>query len=392
MKIEDIKLNLSSSDLFMNSFTRSILVILFTLLLNTCFAQGSFNQDLPLRNSIAVNFQKSIAYLPTKGKMEGVVFGGELIYKVSTVDNPTDWVRKLNVKSINFIFNYKDLNNLEVAKVEHTFGRSYSVLAGLNVSLYRLNKVDFNLLPAIGLGYTTKTNLNSQNPLIGSHLNFYLKLGLEVETDISEMMTAFASVDLSHFSNGALKLPNLGTNISNVGIGISRKLNQSRSTKRDTLGYEAPLFKKHHLELGINFGKRGVDGGGNKGLYKNGVYLGYQYSINSVVDLGLGTDAVYYHTVYDIINHKTTNQSFATSYDHWRVGIAFGPAVNLGRIDLSTKFGYYLHYNNPQKQKSYWTFAVKYGFTSWLAAETKLYIHNAEADYLGLGLSFFPFR
>lgn len=208
----------------MNSFPRGILVILFVFLSNRGFTQDLSSQNLPLKNSVAINFQKSIAYLPTKGKMEGVVFGGELIYQLSTVNKPIEWAKKLNVKSIDFIFNYKDLNNLSVSKVEHTFGESYSALAGLSVNLYRLKAFDFNFLPAIGFGYTNKTNLTSQNPLAGSHLNFYLKVGLEVESDINEMMTAFASVDLSYFSNGALKLPNLGTNISNVGIGISKKL------------------------------------------------------------------------------------------------------------------------------------------------------------------------
>lgn len=164
------------------------------------------------------------------------------------------------------------------------------------------------------------------------------------------------------------------------------------SKKRDTLEYKEPLFRKHHLELGVNVGKRGVDGAGDKGLYKSGAYLGYRYNINSVVDLGLGTDAVYYYKVYNVTDHQTTNQSFASSFDHWRVGLAFGPAINLGKLNFSTKYGYYLYYNNPQHQKTYWTFGIKYRLKNWLAAETKLYIHNVEADYLGFGFAFSPFR
>jgi hypothetical protein len=75
----------------------------------------------------------------------------------------------------------------------------------------------------IGLGYTTKIwdlQTNYQAPVLGSHLNAVLSIGFEQQVFSSKSLQYKLGVRVTHFSNGAFQLPNLGTNTLALTLGI----------------------------------------------------------------------------------------------------------------------------------------------------------------------------
>jgi Lipid A 3-O-deacylase (PagL) len=87
-----------------------------------------------------------------------------------------------------------------------------------------LTKKYFSL--GFGVGYTTKiwdlTN-NYQSPVLGSHLNATLSLAFEqqlIETKKRQILIGFR---ITHLSNGAFQLPNLGTNHLALTVGAQEK-------------------------------------------------------------------------------------------------------------------------------------------------------------------------
>jgi len=83
------------------------------------------------------------------------------------------------------------------------------------------NKKFINL--GIGLGYTTKIwNLQSnyQAPVLGSHFNAALSIGFDQEIFHTENLQYKLGIRVTHFSNGAFQLPNLGTNTMALTLGV----------------------------------------------------------------------------------------------------------------------------------------------------------------------------
>lgn len=343
-------------------------------------------------NSIEISGTSGIKiFSPEKNYLTGPLFGGELAYHLDMANNKSDYIRILNIKSIDAVFSYRNMSRVILNHDQATkgiIGDTYAVLGRLEIGLLKINRTELLFTPAFGFLYATETHLtNSQNVIIGSHINLATQAGLKIFTPITHTTGIQAGVEVFHYSNGATKLPNNGINAFAYTLGLVQKINQSGPVN----DREQQPENKHFFEIGANVGSRGAISD-NKGLYKTGFYMGYNYKFSPVLSIKLGTDAVYYNTVYNKTNtvqsFLNTFQSYGTSYDRWRVGIAVGPDLWLGKLALMTGYGYYLHYNSYYPTKTYWTAGFKYFITPYLALQAKGYVHNTEADYVGYGLLF----
>lgn len=78
----------------------------------------------------------------------------------------------------------------------------------------------------IGMGYTTKIwdlQTNYQAPVLGSHMNAALSIGFEQQVFSTQTLQCKLGIRVTHFSNGAFQLPNLGTNTLALTLGIQPK-------------------------------------------------------------------------------------------------------------------------------------------------------------------------
>lgn len=362
-------------------FVKSLILFVFISTASAVYAQHN-------AHSLELNLQRSIDnFSADKNFLQGSAYGGELIYHYNVNRNPQKWSSDLGIKSIDIIFNYKHMGNVtRVANPEKgEFGDAYSLMGGLTFPLLNVSKVELAFTPGFGILYAGESWFSNQNPIVGSRLNFGLKAGLKASVPLSEKTTVSANLDVLHYSNGGTRVPNNGLNTVSVGLSIIRAINDNVDVK--TPSFEEGNYKKHSFDLGINVGRRGVYQS-RDGLYKTGVYGGYNYRLTSYLAFGAGVDAVYYYTKYDPNRNLETFQSKASSLDRWRVGAAIGPDLWMGRLAFMAKYGYYLHYNSLLPVKTYWTAGVKYKLNNWLSLQSKIYIHQTEADYVGFGLMF----
>lgn len=363
-----------------------ILLLVIGYLLLNCTVKA---QDT--KNSIEISGTSGIKiFSPEKNYLTGPLFGGELSYHINMTGNKNNYIRILNIKSIDAVFSYRNMSRVIINHDQTTkgaIGNTYGVLGRVEISLLKINKTELLLTPGVGLLYATETHsTNNQNNIIGSHVNLAAQAGLKIFTPITHSTGIQAGVDVFHYSNGATYLPNNGINAFSYTLGIVQKINQYGPT----VAPEQDDQSKHFFEVGVNIGRRGSVTS-DKGLYKTALYLGYNYRFSPALSIKLGTDAVYYNkafntnNVYDALD---TFQNYGTSYDRWRVGIAAGPDVWLGKLAVMTGFGYYLHYNSFYPVKTYWTAGLKYFITPYMALQAKGYIHHTEADFVGYGVQF----
>lgn len=343
-----------------------------------------------LVDKIEFSPQVSLGVFTAQQKLTGLAYGGELIYHMNTATHPKLWMEMMNLKSLDLVFNYKKMGDIVMLSDPRSnrFGDSYALMAALNFSLLKVKKVELFVTPGLGLGYLGETWFTNENILVGSHLNFSSRIALKMAARITPSASLMAGLDILHFSNAGTRVPNNGMNVSSLSLGIVRSLNARKKISADTVPWRRPIaFKKHSVDLGVNFGRRGVYRS-KDGLYKTGLYAGYNYRVTPVLGFGAGVDAVYYHTIYDPSRNLETYQSKASSLDRWRVGAAIGPDLWMGKLGLMTKFGYYLHYNSLLDIKTYWTSGLKYHVRDWIAVQAKIYVHQTEADFAGFGFMF----
>ncbi|KHJ37032.1 lipid A 3-O-deacylase (PagL) [Pedobacter glucosidilyticus] len=357
-------------------FKKLLISLILVALINHVFAQN-------IGNSIEFNAEISLKYFPSSNHLSGKVYGAEVIYhKVPS----SLFQRKLNIISEDWVLRFNTLRSLKINENINQFGDSYALLYGLNFSVLKTKYLNLNFSPAFGLGYTTKTIYTNENRIMGSHVNMYSRAALKTEISITSTTKLLTGINFLHISNAATRVPNMGFNQSSISFGISKELknNQAKPSKESLTTFPDSTLNKHELELGLNIGRRGAYKS-SKGLYRNGLYLGYNHRFNYFLALSLGLDAVYYHKVYHPDNNLGTYQSYASSLDRWRLGTAIGPSIRIGKFEVEPKYGYYLYFNSLKPMHTYWTVNSDYNLNKKLALQAKMYVHKAEADFLGLG-------
>lgn len=186
-----------------------------------------------------------------------------------------------------------------------------------------------------GISYVQKpfeANRNPKNIYIGSHLNVFSNFEWHNYWWLTKKYALYGGLSFTHFSNGAIKLPNKGMNIPTLTAGMLYNLHQSSvskevqtTTEKDrsfylwatatvrqaphpggayyfipsaAIEYNAPSNNAHHWQGGIVFW---YDASRNlkqiinneplfdKGAFQSGIYAGYELCFNRIsIPLQLG--------------------------------------------------------------------------------------------------------
>ena len=378
---------------------------------------------LSLQYACAQDKQNSIELSPVYGlqmfsgegnTLKGQFYGAEATYHLNMANNEAPWVRMFRVKRISFAASYRQLDGAYLVKQPGStgiLGNVFGLTSRLDISLFNIGATDVRGTPGFGFAYATQDYYTDNNPLIGSHINFTAQAGLKVVTPVSKTTRLLAGIDIYHYSNAAVKLPNDGVNVLNASIGIDHDIDKAGPGTSQT-NEKYKTFAKHSFEFGANIGRRGLfqldpsfapseiayQKAATSHLYKSGFYAGYTYRLNSLFGFKVGADAIYYYTTLDTIqtvdHFYATFQELASSYSHWSLGISAGPDIYLGRVVFGINYGQYLYFQSyqghgafhPNPPNWYWDFGGKYFITPSFAIEAKQYLHRTEADYVGIGV------
>jgi len=345
----------------------------------------SFSATSQTKNYLEFNPQIAITAFTPDYQLTGPVYGAELTYHEGISQNAAQWKKMLHLKSLGFSFNYHDLSGVKIVGDEgaNKFGSSFAALAGFNVSLLRVGRLELLVSPAFGLSFQTRTFFTDGNLVIGSHLNFASRIGLRAQQELGTNTRLLTTIQVLHSSNGGFRVPNNGINLLNVGIGIAHDLKTSPNYGL----FDRTSFKTHSFEFAIGVGRRGRYHH-QENFYRSTLYGGYSYRLNPLVAFSLGVDAVYYYTIYNPNDHARTYQSYATSNSRWRVGATTGPDIWMGKLALSVKFGYYLYYNSLREVKVYESVGLRYQAFQHFSLFSKVFLHGTEADFASVGVAY----
>ncbi|HEY2581738.1 MAG TPA: acyloxyacyl hydrolase [Mucilaginibacter sp.] len=372
---------------------------LISILLAILFIISTKSRAQTNNNQLEFTYIEGIKVISPDYTIHGKIWGGELAYHFNMQNDKQDYVKFLEINSIDIVGSYRNLKSLYINNnplTKDSLGEAYSILGRLEVQLLKFGPVKLLFTPGFGFTYSTTSYFTDGNRLVGSKINLAAQAGIKTLYSITSSTGIQAGIDLLHFSNGGERLPNNGINSINISFGLVQSINRAGpSTPKNPFEYNGT----NSLEFSIDFGERGLFRT-KKELYRSGLYAGYSYRLNSVFSLRGGVDAGYYFTPFNPNNYDNTFENYGTSYARWRLGVSAGGDIRLGRLAVFANYGYYLYYQTlyqpktdysrelDYRVKTYFTPGLRYYVCQWIALQVKQYINHQSADYLGLGALF----
>jgi hypothetical protein len=141
---------------------------------------------------------------------------------LKTLDRNSGWPMHLHCNSFGISLIVYDFSQLKGghAPIPTGLGQSISIIPNIEIELWKRNRYNFILNPGVGIGFNNNTFQNhSENRFISTAVNntfmvnFILGYALKNENQMRLSFRAY------HTSNGAVRTPNEGLNIVNIGLG-----------------------------------------------------------------------------------------------------------------------------------------------------------------------------
>lgn len=353
---------------------RSLLFILVLLV---------FCKAADAQHSVEVNSLSGFkVFSPGNYALSGMSHGGEFAFNFSQRHRQEEWIKRLRVSQISLVGGFHNMRSVQIADSAASKGFLQSVftLSGrLNHEIYEGRTFSVSLTAGIGLAYSTSSYFSDENPIVGSKLNFSPQAGIKLMASITPNLSLSSAANVFHYSNAGMQVPNKGVNAFQASLGLSYNLpvevKERQANRREA--------RRNFLEFGLDAGRRGAFKS-RAGNWKSGLSLHYNHALNGAINLVAGTDLVYYYTSFDGTNDRY--QYLATSLDPFRVGLSAGTSITMGRSSIAGSYGYYLHYNSYHPVNTYWTAAFRHFLTKSFGIQSKIYFHDAQADYMGFGI------
>lgn len=318
-----------------------------------------------------------------KGKIENKFKAYSISYSKKLNEN-LHWVKFLNAKEIKYKIIYFNLNGMRgiFEDDNYKYGSVFGLIVNVDFKITEFSKFEIFLSPGIGLVYVNNTYKTKPTSfLFGTHINAAFDAKLLAEYHFSKDFSLILSTGFTHYSNGAISLPNAGLNLVQTGIGLKKYFKTEENFTISTSKFDDAF------EINLAAGQRGKYKE-NSAFYRLAAYTGYNKTLNNVLGLKGGIDAVYYDKTYNPETYIDFVPYKANSYDHIRLGISLGAEIKMNQISVNYQFGKYIYFKNPTNQKYYWKAGIRYYLDENIGLEATLYSHKVQADFIGFGAFF----
>ena len=277
---------------------------------------------------------------------------------------------------------------VSLAFFEHNreeLGQTLALNPFFEINAIRRKKFTLTVAPSLGIAWFSKVyhvETNPENTAISAPLNASFFLDMKLKYIINEHFTIHANGTFRHFSNGAVRLPNVGLNDAMWGIGVTyqytpTKLNPTIDTvkekKRIRVNLEVGTNHKS-INYGENFAYR---------FYVVSMYASYKVSkINSIV---VGMDGYYDESVYpEFLRHNLeVNKDDVNNYS---LAANIGTEIFLGNFSYTPQFGWYLYQYHSFYGNFVHRHTMKLYLLDFLYLKGTLKVFSAAADSFDYGL------
>ena len=320
-----------------------------------------------------------MAHLPNRS-----VKGIEICFAQQDESN-TAWANGYKNPIRGLSLKYQDFgNHLVLGKGISLFGHtSFPIIQG-----EKFGFLDFRL--GTGLSYITKrydAESNPKNNAIGSHFNGFVNLQFNWDKHFEHFHLG-AGVEFSHYSNAAMKVPNLGLNVPSINFNLGYTIRQrkvwSPNKEKEAYSNHAEIMSDDFHLILVGASKQNVAKQlkpksrpiiGLSALYSKS--LGKRWKLDAAVDF-----------VYNDANRHYHDTSTYTFGETVQLGAYFGASIHFYKAAFVVGLGAYMY--SPVKPFGlfYNRLGFRYHFTPKIVGTVAIKAHWGIADYLEIGLGY----
>ncbi len=300
-------------------------------------------ETFPGKLGIEANFHGGEIFKHTpffKSTIDGPTFAGELcVFKQTNGDKL--WQRKLH---------YPEIGGGLIMLFHHnkdTVGNGFAAYMYWKYALVRSRVVDFNMKFGLGLAYSTKKYDAINNPdgnALGSKWNAYVQMRLGLEWKVAPQIRLVTAVAFSHYSNGAIKLPNLGINTPTGVIGLIYYPGKNPMVvNRDTFNKRPALKNEVYTKATVGFLDITKDKNDKIWLMQS-TSIGYSRYINITNKMSFGTTLEFnfgFPHVY-VNTLEVEKKLFKKASTELSVNVS--DEILIGRLALHMEAGVYVYH------------------------------------------------
>jgi hypothetical protein len=350
-------------------------LLLFILVLGSSIELSAQEMDHKYTYSISGNVFKGFIYRHT-------VNIGHLITEHPTGFEVSAFKSTYGNRDWQSLYNYPDIG-LSLIMIDYhnqSLGKTIASLIYNDLYLTSHNKSNhLKLRIGGGLGYHTNPYdpvENPRNSVVSTSISYALQMRLEYGIAIKEWKI-LSALTLNHYSNAAMRQPNMGINIPTFSLGLSRNLSNYK------LNYTQPADAEI-LNKGINFNFNVGAGITSVPMFKDTKFLsltftGYadkRISKRSIVNAGL--DLFVNYGLREQIKYDENTDD--PPPDFKRVGILAGHEFYMDRVGILIQLGLYVYNPYGSDKAIYQRYGIKYYISKKIYTALYLKSHAAVAE------------
>ena len=259
------------------------------------------------------------------------------------------------------------------------YGGAYGFIS---VPLIKTKRYSFSGRMGCGLAVAGKiydTESNNLSIAVSTRFNALVSLGLENKVEFGNH-SINSIIDMTHFSNAAIKVPNFGLNLPYFSLGYGYRI---RKASLDSI----PKFQKFNKKwqfgtVGFVSLKEEYPVGGKK-YFIHGLNLVARRYFKRAVGAELSFDYIHKQSV--MVFHEDVPK---TQAEIFQLGVFLGYLMPLDHFHVVVGMGYYVRDKFRPEDMFYHRVGMRYVFDKGLNLNLVLKSHWARADYVEFGVGY----
>lgn len=291
----------------------------------------------------------------------------------------TAWGQHYRKPCVGYGMLYHNLGRLET-------GHALGLFSHVKLNVLTLGNTDIRFRMGAGLAYLTQkfdVYTNRRNQAIGSHLNGSMQFGLVARKELKNKTYVESGLSISHYSNAAFKVPNLGYNIPSLTLRYGFATHAQPVT--ETIPSNKPT--KIDWTALLIYGKKQRNFANPKDFYNWGLQLRGIRHLSPVKAWRFGIDYTLDKT-YKYSEDPLFPSDEIPLAEQSEVALAGGFQWGFGKTTVIAEMGAYLYkpaiLKNPLSQRM----GIGYAIQEHWSVQGTLRFHRGVADFFELGMGY----
>lgn len=264
-------------------------------------------------------------------------------------------------------------------------GHAFGGITHIKLGVVQRENLDIRFRMGAGLAYLTEKFdpfENRRNQAIGSHLNGTMQFGLLGHIDLATKDYLEVGLSITHYSNAAFKVPNLGYNIPSFTLRYGLGLGEARAIKESNIEAKPWVYRGTLI-----YGKKQRNFADPQDFYALGVQLRALYNVSEVKAWRMGVDYTSDKT-YKYSEDPFYPLDSISFLDKSEVAVAGGFQWTFGKVDVIAELGAYVYKPAVLKNALSQRMGLAYRITPHISTQGTLRFHRGVADFFEIGLGY----